>query len=77
MQDIQDRLYLQSSKGTNFTHLMEIITSENNILLAYRNIKKNSGSSTKGVDGKNGAKRCKRGKKGAKKEWVIVAYCCR
>lgn len=53
MQDIQDRLYLQSSKGTNFTHLMEIITSEKNILLAYRNIKKNSGSSTKGVDGKN------------------------
>ncbi|SMB29101.1 hypothetical protein ECWI1_2461 [Escherichia coli] len=29
------------------------------------------------VDGKNGAKRCRRGKKGAKKEWVIVAYCCR
>ena len=53
MQDIQDRLYLQSSKGTNFTHLMEIITSEKNILLAYRNIKKNSGSNTKGVDGKN------------------------
>ena len=53
MQDIQDRLYLQSSKGTKFTHLMEIITSENNILLAYRNIKKNSGSNTKGVDGKN------------------------
>ena len=53
MQDIQDRLYLQSSKGTKFTHLMEIITSEKNILLAYRNIKKNSGSHTKGVDGKN------------------------
>lgn len=53
MQDIQDRLYMQSSKGTKFTHLMEIITSENNILLAYRNIKKNKGSSTKGVDGKN------------------------
>ncbi len=53
MQDIQDRLYMQSSKGTKFTHLMEIITSENNILLAYRNIKKNSGSNTKGVDGKN------------------------
>lgn len=53
MQDIQDRLYIQSSKGTKFTHLMEIITSENNILLAYRNIKKNSGSNTKGVDGKN------------------------
>ena len=32
---------------------MEIITSEKNILLAYRNIKKNRGSNTKGVDGKN------------------------
>ncbi len=53
MQDIQDSLYMQSSKGTKFTHLMEIITSEKNILLAYRNIKKNSGSHTKGVDGKN------------------------
>ena len=53
MQDIQDRLYMQSAKGTKFNHLMEIITSENNILLAYRNIKKNSGSNTKGVDGKN------------------------
>ena len=53
MQDIQDKLYLQSSEGTKFTHLMEIITSEKNILLAYRNIKKNSGSHTKGVDGKN------------------------
>ena len=53
MQDIQDRLYMQSSKDTKFTHLMEIITSEKNILLAYRNIKKNSGSNTKGVDGKN------------------------
>lgn len=27
--------------------------------------------------GKNGAKRCKRGKKGAKKEWIIVVYCSR
>ncbi|MCT7473525.1 group II intron reverse transcriptase/maturase [Aliarcobacter cryaerophilus] len=53
MQDIQDRLYMQSSKDTKFTHLMEIITSEKNILLAYRNIKKNSGSNTKGADGKN------------------------
>ncbi|EQB1192418.1 hypothetical protein ACYBKW_002994, partial [Escherichia coli] len=26
--------------------------------------------------GKNGAKCCKRGKNGATKEWVIVAYCC-
>lgn len=53
MQDIQDKLYMQSTKGTKFTHLMEIITNEKNILLAYRNIKKNRGSNTKGVDGKN------------------------
>ena len=53
MQEIQDRLYMQSKKNTKFTHLMEIIMSENNILLAYRNIKKNDGSNTKGVDGKN------------------------
>jgi len=52
MQDIQDRLYMQSLKGTKFTYLMQIIKSENNILLAYRNIKKNSGSNTKGVDSK-------------------------
>jgi len=40
MQDTQDKLYMQSSKGTKFTHLIEIITNENNILLAYRNIRK-------------------------------------
>lgn len=33
-----------------FTHLIELITSEQNILLAYRNIKKNKGSKTKGVN---------------------------
>lgn len=27
--------------------------------------------------GQSAAKGAKRGKKGAKKEWVIVAYCCR
>ena len=31
---------------------MELIRKEENILLAYRNIKKNKGSHTKGVDGK-------------------------
>ena len=52
MTDVYDNIYKESSKGKVFTNLMETIESENNILLAYRNIKKNSGSKTKGVDGK-------------------------
>ena len=32
---------------------MEIITSEENILLAYRSIKNNKGSKTKGTDGRD------------------------
>lgn len=35
-----------------FKNLMELIASEENIKLAYRNIKKNGGSKTAGVDGK-------------------------
>ncbi len=45
-----DRLYAESKKGKIFTHLMEIIESEENIKLAYRTIKKNTGSDTAGVD---------------------------
>ena len=45
-----DTLYEKSRQGENFTHLMEQITSEQNILLAYRAIKKNKGSKTKGVN---------------------------
>lgn len=45
-----DELYEQSQKGNVFTHLFEDIISDNNILLAYRNIKRNSGSHTAGVD---------------------------
>ena len=32
---------------------MDLITSRENIQLAYRNLKKNDGSYTAGVDGKN------------------------
>ncbi len=50
MQAVFDGLYKESKEGKNFTDLMQYITSENNIKLAYRNIKKNKGSKTKGTD---------------------------
>ena len=52
MSNVNDKLYAQSKNGNNFYKLYELIISENNILLAYRNIKKNTGSNTKGTDGK-------------------------
>lgn len=45
-----DDLYAKSKRNTTFNHLMEIIESEENIKLAYRTIKKNTGSDTAGVD---------------------------
>ncbi len=45
-----DKLYQDSTNNMKFTGLMKIITSEENILLAYRNIKKNIGSKTSGID---------------------------
>lgn len=45
-------LYEQSKQGKTFKHLMKLIVSEENIVLAYRNICKNKGSFTAGVDGK-------------------------
>lgn len=50
MQNQLDNLYNQSCNNKNFTKLMQYIASENNILLAYRNIKKNKGSTTVGTD---------------------------
>ena len=47
-----DRLYEQSFKGYKFKDLLTIICSEENILLAYRNLRKNKGSKTPGIDGK-------------------------
>ena len=49
-QDCFDKLYAKSKQGDVFTNLMEIISSEENIRLAYRNIKCNSGSHTSGLD---------------------------
>lgn len=53
MQNVFDELYDKSAKGSEFHDLMDIILSENNILLAYRNIKANGGSNTPGTDGKS------------------------
>ncbi len=50
LQDCFDKLYAKSKQGDVFTNLVEIISSEENIRLAYRNIKRNSGSQTSGVD---------------------------
>lgn len=50
IQEQLDKLYQESIQGKSFTQLMEIITGEANILLAYRSIKKNTGSKTRGVN---------------------------
>ena len=50
IQDTFDKLYVDSQIGKKFDHLMEIISSPENIRLAYRNIKRNSGSNTYGTD---------------------------
>ncbi|MBP0962243.1 MAG: group II intron reverse transcriptase/maturase [Oscillospiraceae bacterium] len=52
LQGVFDRLYADSKDGKAFTHLVDIITSPENIKLAYRNIKKNQGSKTAGTDKK-------------------------
>lgn len=53
LQECFDDLYAKSKQGEVFTKLMEIISSEENIRLAYRNIKRNSGSYTSGTDNLN------------------------
>ena len=50
LQEVFDKLYAQSKQGDVFTNLMELIACEENIRLAYRNIKRNQGSFTAGVD---------------------------
>lgn len=52
MQAVFDDLYEKSNKGNYFKNLIEIIKSPENIKLAYRNIRKNSGSKAAGVDKK-------------------------
>lgn len=50
MQEVFDELYAKSKAGEHFTDLMGMILSRENILLAYRNIKTNTGSNTPGTD---------------------------
>lgn len=50
MQQTYDDLYERSKNGEQFPELMDLILSRENILLAYRNIKANNGSSTPGTD---------------------------
>lgn len=49
-QDFTDQLFRESNEGKVFQHLMEYVTTDKNLLLAYRNIKNNKGSNTPGVD---------------------------
>ena len=51
LQGTLDTLYADSCNGKTFNNLMPLIQSEENIRLAYRNIKRNSGSNTSGIDG--------------------------
>ena len=51
-QSTLDELYEKSLNDVKFKKLYEKIIEEGNILLAYRNIKANTGSKTKGTDGK-------------------------
>lgn len=45
-----DELYQKAKNKQNFRNLMRYITAEENILLAYRNIKRNKGSKTSSMD---------------------------
>jgi len=51
MQETFDGLYAQAKDGGVFERLKDLIFSRDNILLAYRNIKRNDGSVTPGTDG--------------------------
>jgi len=52
MQPIFDNLYKQSQNNSKFKHLYDLIIKDDNILLAYRNIKRNHGSKTPGTNRK-------------------------
>ena len=52
MQTAFDKLYADSVSGRQFRKLVELIQRPENIMLAYRNLRKNSGSKTAGVDKK-------------------------
>ena len=52
IQKMFDDLYTKSRNNENFNNLYDLVVSRENILLAYRNIKKNKGSKTKGNNSK-------------------------
>ena len=52
LQQTFDDLYTKSQSYKVFKNLVEIIARKENILLAYRNIKNNTGSRTEGTDGR-------------------------
>lgn len=49
-QEIFDKLYKESKANKKFKNLMQLIVSEENIKLAYRNVRKNKGSKTVGTN---------------------------
>lgn len=49
-QEIFDKLYKESKANKKFKNLMPLIVSEENIKLAYRNVRKNKGSKTSGTN---------------------------
>ena len=53
IQETFDNLYSKAKKNKSFNNLLGIIVSEQNIMLAYRNIKKNKGSKTCGTNKTN------------------------
>lgn len=50
-QDMYDNLYTKGKEGYKHKDLLKYILDERNILLAYRTIKRNNGSTTAGVNG--------------------------
>ena len=50
--EIGYELYAKSQENQSFDRLMPLVVTEQNIVLAYRNICKNKGSRTPGTDGK-------------------------
>lgn len=50
MTEIYDNLYARAKENQSFKSLMPIIVSDDNIMLAYRNIKRNPGSHTSSID---------------------------
>lgn len=53
IQTFLDNLYQKATKKNSFKNLMPIIISDENILLAFRNIKGNKGSKTAACDNVN------------------------